>query len=258
MFGFKKRHRRELMQKPFPDEWVSILHQNVPYFTSLPHKLQTKLQGLTYIFLDEKRFEGCAGLEITDEIRVTIGAQACVLLLGIDDLSSFYEELRSVLVYPKSYVARVKETHDSFFVKEGFEHRHGEAWSHGYVILAWDVVKKGASDIYDGHNLVFHEFAHQLDYEFGATEAIEQDYDESHRLTWARIIGREYKDFLELSEHNRQSPINEYGATNPAEFFAVVTECFFEKSQELQKKHPDLYEQLSEFYQQDPAAYLKS
>ena len=258
MFGFKKRRRRRLAEQPFPDKWQAILQKNVPYITSLPQELQDKLKGLTQIFLDEKTFEGCAGIEITPEIRVTIGAQACILLLGIEDLSSFYEELRSILVYPKSYVAKVKESHDSFFVKEGFQERQGEAWSQGYIVLAWDEVKQGAHDIHDGKNLVFHEFAHQLDYEYGATDLIEQHYDESHHLSWARIIGNEYRSFLKMLQQHQKTPIDKYGATNPAEFFAVITECFFEKSTELQNTHPELYQQLSEFYKQDPAGYIDS
>lgn len=256
MFGFKKWRRRRLMKQSFPDQWSKILHKNVPYARQLPADRQKKLKGLINIFLDEKRFEGCAGLEITDEIRVTIAAQACILMLGLDDLSYFYDDLRSVLVYPESYVAEVKNHHNSFFVEEGFQRRHGEAWSHGNVILTWDEVQKGASDIHDGQNLVFHEFAHQLDYEYGATDQIEQNYDESHFLSWARVMGQEYQKFLRSLEQNQQTLIDSYGATNLAEFFAVISECFFEKPKELKAQHPKLYKQLREFYQQDPTSYI--
>lgn len=191
MFGFKKRRRQRLMQKPIPEPWVDILHENVPYFRRLPSEQQQKLQGLIQVFLDEKRFEGCGGLELTDEIRITVAAQACILMLGLDDLSAFYPDLRSVLVYPHHYVATVKNHHQSFFVEEGFEHRHGESWSHGNIVLAWDEVQHGASDIHDGQNLVFHEFAHQLDYESGATSQIESEYEESSYLSWARVMGDE-------------------------------------------------------------------
>jgi len=258
MFGFKKWRRNRRMNKPFPKEWEHILHQQVPYVQHLPAELQSKLKGLITIFLHEKTFEGCAGLEITDEIRVTIAAQACILMLGIDDLSFFYDDLRSVLVYPEQYVAKVKNRNNSFFVEEGFQQRHGEAWSHGNVVLAWDEVQQGASDIHDGQNLVFHEFAHQLDYEYGATNQVEENYDESKYLSWARVIGDEYQKFLQSIRLHQQTLIDEYGATNLAEFFAVITECFFEQPQELQKKHPKLYQQLQEFYKQDPADYIKS
>ncbi len=258
MFGFKKWRRNRRMKKPFPNEWEQILHQNVPYVQYLPDELQSKLKGLIAIFLHEKTFEGCAGLKITDEIRVTIAAQACILMLGIDDLSFFYDDLRSVLVYPEQYVAKVKNQNNSFFVEEGFQQRHGEAWSHGNVVLAWDEVQQGASDIHDGQNLVFHEFAHQLDYEYGATNQVEENYDDSTYLSWARVIGDEYQKFLQSIQQHQQTLIDEYGATNLAEFFAVITECFFERPQELKTQHPKLYQQLQEFYKQDPADYIKS
>lgn len=258
MFGFRKWRRRRLMQQFFPDEWLSILRKNVPYYRHLPSGLQQKLQGLILIFLDEKTFEGCAGLELSDEIRITIAAQACILLLGLENLSSFYEGLRSVLVYPKSYIAKVKNQHNGFFVEEGYQRRHGEAWERGHVILSWDEVRKGASDIRDGQNLVFHEFAHQLDYDYGATSQIESDHEQSSYLSWAWVVGNEYNNLLQALKRNQQTLIDEYGATNLAEFFAVVTECFFEKPNELQKKHPELYQQLKEFYQQDPSSYIKS
>lgn len=256
MFGFKKWRRRRLMEQPFPEQWNYILQHNVPYADHLPETLQNKLKGLVNIFLNEKTFEGCAGLEITDEIRVTIAAQASILMLGIDDLTSIYNDLRSVLVYPKPYVAKIKNRYDSFFVQEGFQRRRGEAWSRGHVILAWDEVKKGASDIHDGKNLVFHEFAHQLDYEYGATSQVESEHDESHFLSWARVVGGEYKKLLQAIKRDQQTLIDAYGATNPAEFFAVITESFFEKPRQLRNKHPELYRQLQEFYRQDPASYL--
>lgn len=258
MFGFKKWRRQRLIKQPFPDEWLGILKRNVPYFRQLPADLQTKLQGFIQVFIHEKTFEGCAGLEVTDEIRVTIAAQASILLLGLEDLSSLYEGLRSVLVYPESYVAKVKNTHNSFFVEEGFQQRHGEAWSRGHVVLAWDEVKKGASDIRDGQNLVFHEFAHQLDYEYGATSEIESADGQSHFLSWGWVVGNEYNNLLKALKQNQQTLIDEYGATNLAEFFAVVTEYFFEKPGALKRRHPELYQQLTEFYQQDPAIYIKS
>lgn len=258
IFGFKKWRRKRQMKQSFPEEWEHFLHQNVPYTRHLPAELQEKLKGLVNIFISENNFEGCAGLEITDEIRVTIAAQASILMLGIDDLSFFYDDLRSVLVYPESYVAEVKNRNNSFFVEEGFQQRQGEAWSHGNVVLAWNEVQMGGSDIHDGQNLVFHEFAHQLDYEYGATRQIESDYENSQYLSWARVLGREYQKILQSLERNQQTLINSYGATNIAEFFAVITECFFEKPDELKNRHPELYHKFKDFYQQDPASYIKS
>lgn len=257
MFGFKKWRRNRLMKKPLTDSQKAILKKNVPHYNYLPTPLKQRLQGFIQVFLNEKRFEGCAGLTITEEIKISIAAQASILMLGVKDLSHFYDDLRSILVYPQKYVAKVKHHTNSFFVEEGFEWRQGEAWSHGYVILAWDEVQQGAYDIHDGENLVFHEFAHQLDYEYGATEQIErEDMEQSHFLSLAHIVGKEYHQFLEAIRNDKQTLIDAYGAENLAEFFAVLTELFFERPHKLKKKHPDLYAYLKEFYNQDPAKYL--
>lgn len=258
MFGFKSWRRRRIANKSFPENWKAILEKNVPYISHLPNDLKQKLYALIQIFVHETTFEGCAGLEITDEIKVTIAAQASILLLGVEDYSYFYDDLRSVLVYPEHYVAKVKSSHDSFFVEEGFQQRQGEAWSHGNVVLAWDEVQKGAKDINDGKNLVFHEFAHQLDYEFGASEQIQDSEKNSRYQSWAKVIGIEYQKFLKALERNQQKLIDSYGAINVSEFFAVITELFFERPVELKSEYPELYEQLKEFYHQDPASYIKS
>ncbi|TYP93860.1 hypothetical protein LX73_1574 [Fodinibius salinus] len=258
MFGFTSWRRKRIAKRSFPQEWESILSENVSYIQHLPGGLQKKLKELITIFLNETNFEGCAGLEITDKIRVSIAAQACILILGTDDYSFVYNDLRSVLVYPKPYVAKIKNRNNSFFVEEGFQQRHGEAWSRGTIVLAWDQVQNGARDIHDGQNLVFHEFAHQLDYEYGATSQVEDEYEESQFLSWARVVGDEYQQFVSDLQRNRETLLDSYGATNLAEFFAVITECFFERPTELKNQHPKLYHQLSEFYRQDPETYIKS
>lgn len=256
MFGFTKRRRKRLMQQEFPEEWLHILTKTVPYYRHLPEDKKKKLRGLINIFLDEKTFEGCGGLEITDEIRVTIAAQACILMLGLENLSSFYPELRSILVYPRRYFARTKQHYDGGIIKEGVESRYGESWSHGSIVLAWDEVKQGASDYRDGQNLVFHEFAHHLDYEYGATQQIEESANNSSFLAWARVLSTEYESFLDDLRSRQETLFDEYGAENMSEFFAVITECFFEQPRELKHAHPELYEQLTIFYQQDPLQYL--
>lgn len=239
------------MKKALSLEWLTIIKRNVPYYNCLSPAEQSELHGLIQIFLKEKYFEGCGGLEITDEIRVTIAAQACILLLGRE--TDFYPTLRSILVYPQAYIAPLKKVAAGFLVTEGLQARFGESWSHGYVILSWDDVLKGASDIQDGHNLVFHEFAHQLDEESGAADGAPALPHRSMYITWARVLSREYKELIDSIEQNRPTLLDKYGATNPAEFFAVATEFFFEKPIELKQSHPELYEQMKLFYQRDPA-----
>ncbi len=255
MFSFKKHRRKRLMKQKLPAKWLSIIERNVPYHRGLFPEEQFELEGLIQVFLDEKQFEGCGGLEITDEIRVTIAAQACILLLGRE--TDFYPTLRSILVYPHAYVAPVKKVQSNFLVTEGLEARFGESWSHGYVVLSWDDVLRGASDIHDGHNLVFHEFAHQLDEESGAADGLPVLLKRSMYIAWARVLSEEYKAIIKNIEQNRPTLLDKYGAISPAEFFAVATEFFFEKPVELKRLHPKLYEQLRSFYQRDPACKVK-
>jgi len=254
MFGFKKRRRKRLIEQQFPANWLSIIEQNVPYYRFLNQEDQVKLQGLIQVFLDEKEFEGCGGLEITDEIRVTIAAQACILLLGRE--TDFYPTLRSILVYPYAYVAPLKQYQPDGTVAEGAESRLGESWSHGYVVLSWNDVLHGAFDIHDGKNLVFHEFAHQLDEESGAADGAPVLQKYSMYIAWARVIGEEYQSLVDSMLNNRPTLLDKYGAKSPAEFFAVATEFFFEKPVELRNRHPDLYQQLQLFYRTDPASLL--
>ena len=256
MFGFKKRRRKRLMAQPMPVDWLAIIKRNVPYYQLLDREQQTRLQGLVQIFLHEKEFEGCGGLEITDEIRLTIAAQACILLLCRE--TDIYPELRSILVYPTAYVAQVKQHHPDGTVSEGLQPRLGESWSHGYVVLSWDDVLHGASDIHDGKNVVFHEFAHQLDNESGGADGAPLLPQRSMYIAWARVLSKEFNSLIRNIMMNRPTLLDQYGATNPAEFFAVVTEFFFEKPIELQARHPELYQQLKLFYQCDPALLTKN
>ncbi len=255
MFLFKKYRRSRLIQQKFPAKWLSIIERNVPYYRCLSADEQKELQGFIHIFLKEKQFEGCGGLKINDEIRVTIAAQACILLLGRK--TDFYPTLRSILVYPQAYIAPVKKVAADLLVTEGLEARFGESWSHGYVILSWDDVLNGASDIHDGRNLVFHEFAHQLDEESGAAEGAPLLPRRSMYIAWARVLTREYEELIGSIELNRPTLLDKYGATSPAEFFAVATEFFFEKPGELKKLHPELYNQLRIFFQRDPVCNKK-
>lgn len=217
MVLFKKKRRAELMGKPIPETWLSIIMRNVPYFSCLPHEYQGTLQGLIQVFLAEKRFEGCGGLEITDEIRLTIAAQACVLLLGLEN--DFYPKLITILVYPSAYVAPVKRRLPDGSVLETSQVRLGETWSQGSLVLAWDEVKKNAFAIHEGHNVVFHEFAHQLDLESGGADGIPSLPTRAIYLAWARVLSKEYASFLNDLEYHRQTLLDSYGAANPAEIF---------------------------------------
>jgi MtfA peptidase len=252
MFETRKKRRERLMKTPLPPEWLSIVERNVPYYRVLPPEDRLELQGLIQVFLAEKHFEGCEGLKITDEIRLTIAAQACILLLKRK--TDFYPSLMSILVYPHAYVAPMRRREPGGVVSEGVQALVGQTWDKGSLVLSWDDVVRGASDIRDGRNVVFHEFAHQLDNEAGLADGAPLLPRPSMYAAWARILGREYKALIDSIEHNRPTLIDSYAATNPAEFFAVATEFFFEKPVQLKERHPELYEELRIFYEQDPAS----
>ncbi len=254
MFGFKHKRREHLRSLPFPEKWEEILIKNFGYYNHLSKEDQEELKGDIQIFLDEKKFEGLDGLEITDEIRVTIAAQACILLLHRE--TDFYPTLYTILVYPHPFYSHVKQNLPGGLVSEGEQGRLGESWYRGPVVLSWDDVLRSAHDHNDPHNVVFHEFAHQLDSESGANEGIPLLPNKSMYIAWARVLGGEYKQLLDEIHHNHKTDIDVYGATNAAEFFAVVTEAFFEKPIQLKQHHPQLYEQLALFYKQDPIDYF--
>jgi MtfA peptidase len=254
MFRLKQRRRRRWRSEPLPPQWIKIIERNVPYYLNLTPDDRSELHGHIQIFLNEKDFEGCEGLEITDEIRVTIAAQACILLLHRE--ADYFPLMSSILVYPHRYFAYASIHKPGGLVQEGIQARLGESWKRGPIVLSWDDVLRGAADPNDGHNVVFHEFAHELDSESGAMDGAPSLPKATMYTAWARVLSNEYNSLLIDIEQNHRHLIDAYGATNPAEFFAVVTEAFFEKPLQLKSRHPELYEQIACFYQQDPASRL--
>ncbi len=259
VFGFflgkrlrRNTRRKRLMARPFPNEWKTIIERNVPLYRRLPAALKEQLHGLIRVFLAEKHFEGCGGLEITEEMEVTIAAQACMLLLNRPP--TFFPKLHSILVYPHTYVAKGTSYENGIMIDE-HDARLGESWGNGPVVLAWDSVKGGTANTTDAHNVVLHEFAHQLDQEDGIADGAPILGQRSRYVAWARVLGAEFAALQESKKRHRRSVLDTYGATNPAEFFAVATEAFFEKPRQMQKRHAELYDELREYYQLDPAAW---
>ncbi len=250
---FKETRRRRIASRPFPAEWLAILERNVPLFARLTDSDRQELKRHMLIFLAEKKFEGCGGLRMTDEIKVTIAAQACILLLHRQ--TGYYPGLKSILVYPRAYVVENSRHFFGGAVLEGRDVRLGESWHHGSVVLSWDDVRRSAADINDGQNVVLHEFAHQLDSSGGKGDSTPVLQNRSSFLAWARALGEDFEKFRRDIRENRAELLDEYGAVDPAEFFAVATESFFERPKELQQVYPRLYDELKRFYQQDPAAF---
>ena len=252
MFSFFKRRRRNrLRAAPLPASWLEIIDKNVPLRKRLSEADRHELYGHVQVFLAEKFFEGCGGLVLNEEIKVTIAAQACLLLLHRE--TDYYPRLVTILVYPAAYLADAVEPIGAGMVLEGQEVRLGEAWKTGVVVLSWDDVRDGSLDLRDGRNLVLHEFAHQLDMEDGAADGTPLLDRRQHR-SWAEVLGDEYERLRRDCVLGRSTVLDKYGATDPAEFFAVATECFFETPERLKRRHPELYGQLKLFYRQDPAS----
>src|SRR6266478_755732 len=251
---FKSRRRARLRAQPVPREWRTILERNLPVFTRLSAADQAELLGHTQVFLAEKHFEGAGGLELTDEIRVTIAAQACLLLLHRE--TDYYPQLITILVYPSGYTAYEARHLGGNIWEEGGQDRLGHtARRLGAMVLAWDSAKRGAADPSDGRNLVLHEFAHQLDFEDFQTDGAPALATRADYVAWARVMSKEFEALRAADEAGMATVLDTYGAKDPAEFFAVVTEAFFERPRALRAKHPELYDQLARFFRQDPVRY---
>ncbi len=240
-----------MRERPFPPEWDAIIAKNVSLFETLTEDERSELRKLVACFIDEKPFEGAGGLEIDDEKRVTIAAQACFLLLHRD--TDIYPKLDAIVVYPTAYATKKVQSLGGGAVLESEQGRLGESWVRGLVVLAWDAVRAGTQNANDGRNVVLHEFAHQLDQEDGTADGA-PDLERDQRKGWAEVLGAEYADLKEHVHVGERADIDEYGATSPAEFFAVVTELFFERGADLKRSHPELYEQVARFYKQDPSS----
>lgn len=247
----RKLRRKKLLSSPPPSSWIPILGTTLPMVGRISPEHKRQLFGNMRIFLSEKTFEGCGGLEITEEIQVTIAAQACMLLLGRE--TKVYPKLKTILVYPHTYQGGQKGL---FGGDNGDSARLGESWDCGVVVLSWDSVKGGARNFEDGHNVTFHEFAHQLDQEDGAADGAPILAERSAYATWAHVFNHEYNALVDLTRRGRKDTIDRYGATNPAEFFAVATETFFEKPRQLKRSHPELYEELQYYYKVDPVDWV--
>jgi Mlc titration factor MtfA (ptsG expression regulator) len=244
------RHRKVVSSKPFPAQWRSILKTRFPYFKAMPTDLQLQLKKHIQIFINEKQFIGCDGFEINDEVKVTIAAQACLLLLNRK--TNYYPKLKQILVYPAAFIVEQNRTDRAGVQSSQRNVLLGESWEYGKVVLSWNSTVEGAADPFDGSNVVIHEFAHQLDQEDGTANGAPPLRDITSYRSWSTTLGQEFQQLQHCAQHHIPSLFNYYGATNPAEFFAVISETFFERPAEFYQQHQQLYKELSQFYQLDP------
>ena len=255
LFGwFKRRRRRKLLAEPFPDAWLAPLREALPCYDALSEDERRRLRDDLRIFIAEKTWTGCGGFEMTDRARVVVAAQACLLLLHLDH--DYYKDVREVLMYPSTFVVPDRSLGPGGVVSEAERATLGQAWRRGPVVLAWDSVRGGAANAEDGRNLVYHEFAHKLDLLDEVADGTPPLRRRERYEAWRRVMTREYERLIEASGRGRATLLDRYGATNPAEFFAVATEIFFEQPRQMRRRHPDLYALLRDYYRQDPDGRL--
>jgi len=247
--------RARLRKQPVSMDFVKILNRTVGIYSLLPEELKTELHGHINVFLSEKQFIGCDGVEMSDEIRVTVAGLACILLLNRE--ATYFPGFSSILIYPEPYVAP-EVTFDGHLEVHRETTRAGESWHRGPIVLSWKDVKSGANNVGDGYNVVLHEFAHKLDEENDGTNGLPILQKPEHYPEWAKVLGREYESLRSRVALGQNRVLDEYGLTSPPEFFAVATESFFEKPVTMKDQLPDLYQQLQRFYRLDPATWTAS
>jgi Mlc titration factor MtfA (ptsG expression regulator) len=249
----RSRRREQLRKTPFPMEWERILNERLRLYRRIPERLKRELRKHILIFLAEKRFFGCGGLEITDAMRVLIAAQACLLILNRK--TDYYRKLRSILVYPSAFIVNREIVDEAGVHTSWREPRIGESWEVGRVIISWDEVEPDEWDRERGENVVLHEFAHQLDEEDGIANGTPVLGAGVRYDVWAQVLGAEYRALREKVTRGEATLIDPYGAEDAGEFFASATECFFERPGPLCEQHPTLYATLRDYYRVDPAVW---
>ena len=250
---WRSARRERIRRQPFPSAWRDVLRRRMPAFWSLPAHLQLQLKKHVQALLAEKPFIGCAGLQITEEMRVLIAAQAALLLLN--RRNGGFDRLSQVLVYPGAFVVQRNEADESGLAHENRRALAGESWQRGQVILSWDDVLRGAADPADGRNVVIHEFAHQLDQESGPANGAPWLGRRERYTRWAQVLGAEFAALRRRLAQDLPGLIDPYAAQDPAEFFAVVSEHFFEQPQALADEHPALYAEFARYYRVNPLSW---
>ncbi len=261
MFDFIKRQRRErLTAEPFPEAWQEYLRANVAHYACLTPEEREQLHDDLRVFRAEKDWEGAGGLTLTDEITVTVSALAALLTLGLPARTDAYRSVSTIIVYPAGYRAPERRPLPGGIIDESGSWRLGEAWQHGPVVLSWADARAEPCNEEDSegrtHNVALHEFAHALDMDYGTAEGVPRLHNPEQYDAWQKVMDRAYQRLRADRYWGREQVLDPYGATNPAEFFAVATEAFFGNPLRLRRRHRRLYATLRDYYRQDPAARL--
>ena len=250
MSWLRDHRRRDILQTPFPQAWVEHLQRNMKHWSYLLAPEQQHLKELIQVFVHEKDWEGCGGLTLTDEVRVTIAGQACLLLLGLDHV--LYRHVQSILVYPDTVVPAQMGS-------DGLVHHSsmpilGQAVYRGPVILVWDAVEHGGRHPSHGHNVVYHEFAHKLDMLDGHVNGTPPLHSPEQYARWATVCTKAFNNLRARDARGQRTFLDPYAGVNEAEFFAVATEYFFDQPVKMKQQHAALYDVLMGFYNQDTAS----
>lgn len=245
--------RARVRRRPFPPAWRELLQHHWPYWRRLPADLQLQIKGHVQVLLAEKPFIGCDGLVVDDTMRVLVAAQASLLLLN--RRSGYFPKLRQVLLYPSAFVVERAHPLGAGLLAEGRRVLLGESWQQGQVILSWADVQAGAADPADGHNVVIHEFAHQLDQESGRANGAPFLGRRERYAAWSQVLGESFAELRRRAAAGEPTLLDAYGATDEAEFFAVASETFFERPEALAAEQPALYGQLAGYYRVDPLSW---
>lgn len=247
------QRRVRLRAQPFPAAWRRVL-QRLPLVQRLPTDLQLQLKAHMQVFLAEKPFIACGDMVLTDAMRVTIAAQACLLLLNRD--AGYYPSLRQILIYPGPFVVERAQAVGNGVLQDLRQVLSGESWSQGQVVLSWQDVARSVADPADGRNVVIHEFAHQLDQESGQANGAPLLGSRRAYRAWSQVMGQEFARLQQrVAAGQDDGLLSDYGATNPGEFFAVASEAFFEQAPRMAQEHPALFDQLRRYYCIDPLTW---
>jgi len=249
--------RRSRILKRFPiddDLWREVTDQ-VDVLTELNQDELVRLRDLAVLFVHGKRFFGTYEMVIDDFVRVAIAAQACLLILNLDSLleTDVYPGWQSIVLYPGAFVVRHDYRDEVGVMHQQVRALEGEASNHGPLVLSWEDARPGAPQFREGRNVVLHEFAHKLDFLDGSSNGHPPLHHGMSSNAWSEAFSAAFEDLNNLIEHHHHTPFDPYAATNPAEFFAVMTEVFFQIPHRLKRVYSEVYEQLALYYRQDPA-----
>jgi Mlc titration factor MtfA (ptsG expression regulator)/Tfp pilus assembly protein PilF len=249
----RNRRRRSILDAPFPDEWEALLKRRIRHYAPLPAPQRERVRAIVQVLVAEKEWAGVGGLEVAEDMKVTVAGQAAVMVSGFED-PYFFDRLHTLVIHPGTVRFSMDQATANPNLPAGFF--HGIAWHRGPVVVSWRQVRRELTGQSPGHNVVLHEFAHHLDGLCGDMDGAPPLADAKAERQWYAVTEAEFLRLVGSARRDEATLLDHYGASNRAEFFAVATECFFELPHELRQRHRELYDTLAGFYRQSPADWL--